>query len=115
MRYSAGTCKCPTQKEKKQGTTVQPPTRLAPVRVSAIVFGRRCDKALIDAVVPLFGSVDERPKFYGIQPRNDSFGLRRFPIDVDEIDASGVREPAFLEFRDVFVDGDLELKVGVKT
>lgn len=87
-------------------------TQPAPARVSAIVFGLRCDNAVIDAVVPLFGSADERPKFYGIQPRDDSFGLRRFPIDVDEIDASGVREPAFLEIREL-VDAGVDLDVGV--
>ena len=43
-------------------------------------------------------------KFYAIQPRDDSFRLRRYAIDRDEIEASGVRSPAVLEFRDVFVD-----------
>lgn len=79
-------------------------TASAPAYVSAIVFGLRCDSTVINTVVKLHAQSERKIKFYAVRPLDESFRLRRYAIDQDEIEASGVRSPATLEFRDVFVD-----------
>lgn len=76
----------------------------APAYVSAVLFGLRCDRTVINAIVRLHARSDRKVKFYAIRPFDGSFRLRRREIDTEEIESSGVRSPASLEFRDVFVD-----------
>lgn len=76
----------------------------APARVSAILFGLRCDYSVITAIVRLYANSNYAVKFYSIHPLDGSFRLKRYSVDTEEIEATGVRTPAALEFRDVFVD-----------
>lgn len=76
----------------------------APAQISAVYFGLRCDYTVITTVVRLFANSTSKVKFFAIHPLESSFRLRRQLVDTDEIQATGVRTPAFLEFRDVFVD-----------
>lgn len=76
----------------------------APAYVSAVLFGLRCDHTVINAIVRLHAHSDRPVKFYAVRPLEGSFRLGRHAIDRDEIESSGVRSPAGLEFRDVFID-----------
>lgn len=73
-----------------------------PYRMTAIHFGMRCDGSVITTVVKL---LTDRPdiKLWQIGPKDESFRLRRRGIPRDEIEAVGIREPAFLLFKDVVV------------
>jgi hypothetical protein len=76
----------------------------APAYVSAVLFGMRCDAAVINTIVRLHANSDRSIKFYAIRPLDGSFRLRKHVVDKEEIEASGVRGPAVLDFRDVFID-----------
>ena len=76
----------------------------APARVSAIHFGLRCDTSVITAIVKLHARSERPIKFYAIYPLDDSFRLKRRTVDTDEIEATGLRSSAALDFRDVFID-----------
>ncbi|CAG0978158.1 hypothetical protein RHDC4_01707 [Rhodocyclaceae bacterium] len=76
----------------------------APARISAIHFGLRCDHSVIDAIVRLYARSEDRVKFFVMRPLDGSFQLKRCPVDTDEVEATSVRTPAFIEFRDMFVD-----------
>lgn len=71
-----------------------------PFRMTAIHFGLRCDASVITSIVKLLND-HEQIKLWQILPKEDSFRLRRTLVDRREIDAIGVREPAFLMFKDV--------------
>ena len=60
----------------------------------------RCDVSVITTVVKLLTDHPEI-KLWQIWPRDESFKLRRREVPRDEIEAVGVREPAFLLFKDV--------------
>jgi len=48
---------------------------------------------------------DERNvKLYEMYPREDSFRLKRRAVDRDEVESYGLRTPAGIEFRDIFLD-----------
>jgi hypothetical protein len=69
--------------------------------ISGIHFGLRCDSAVVTSIVKLF-SGDKTINFFEIYPLNDSFKLKRRPVDRDEVEALGVRrESATLIFKDV--------------
>ncbi|HEY5328282.1 MAG TPA: DUF2971 domain-containing protein [Acidobacteriaceae bacterium] len=70
--------------------------------ITAIYFGLRCDAAVITTVVRLLGSPGGMA-FFEIYPRDDSFSLKRRPVDVNEVAACGVRDSAILAFKDVIV------------
>lgn len=74
----------------------------APARISAVHFGLRCDPSVITTTVELHARVDHPVKFYFVQADENTFRLRRRPVDVDEIKENGLRSSALLEFRDVF-------------
>jgi hypothetical protein len=76
----------------------------APANVSAVHFGLRCDNAVVTAVVKLFAETQRPMKFYVIRPRDESFALKRHRVDVDEVEATGVRSSVLLDFQDVFID-----------
>jgi len=76
----------------------------APAHVSSIYFGLRCDSSVITAIVKLHASSERPVKFYAIHPLEDSFGLKRRLMDADEIEATGVRTSALMDFPDVFID-----------
>jgi len=76
----------------------------APFRVSAIYFGLRCDAAVQTTIVKLHTNATRPVKFYGIYPLNDTFRLRREPIDISEIEACGLRSSVLLDFKDVIID-----------
>ena len=79
-------------------------TRSAPFRISGIYFGLRCDDAVKNIVVKLYAAADQSIKFYELYPRESSFGLERYQIDRDEVERSGLRSSALLDFKDVAVD-----------
>lgn len=71
-----------------------------PYRMTAIHFGLRCDIAVITSIVRL---LSDRPKvkLWQIRPKGTGFGLRRSLVEREEIEAMGVRDPAWLVFKDV--------------
>lgn len=75
----------------------------APARISAVLFGLRCDYSIITTVVRLFANSEVAVKFYVIRPLDGGFRLKRYAVDTEEIEVAGVRAPASLEFRDVFI------------
>jgi hypothetical protein len=75
-------------------------TNSLPFRMSAIHFGMRCDGAVVTSIVKLLADHPEI-KLWQILPKDDSFRLRRSLVSRDEIEAMGVREPAFLMFKDI--------------
>jgi hypothetical protein len=82
-----------------------------PFRVTAIHFGLRCDTSIITSIVKL---LNERPSInlYIIHPKGDTFYLARSIIDRDEVNALGIRDPAFLQFKGVIWDDDHEVQPG---
>jgi hypothetical protein len=68
--------------------------------IVAVYFGLRCDSAVITSIVKLY-SHDRSVQFFGIYPQDDGFGLKRRPIDRDEVEACGVRSSTILAFKDV--------------
>lgn len=79
-----------------------------PYRMTAVHFGMRCDVSVITTVVKLLTDHPEI-KLWQIWPKDESFKLRRRAVPRDEIEAVGVREPAFLMFKDlVFPTNDEE-------
>jgi hypothetical protein len=79
-----------------------------PFRMTAILFGLRCDSTVIKSIVKLLNDHSEI-KIWQVLPKDDGFGLRRYQVDRAEIDALAIREPGFLMFKDVvWDDGDLD-------
>jgi hypothetical protein len=76
-----------------------------PFRITAIYFGLRCDISIITSIVKL---LVDRPaiKLYAIHPKGDTFRLARSLIDREELEAVGVRDPAFIMFKDVVWDDE---------
>lgn len=81
----------------------------APFRITAILFGLRCNGSVIKSIVKL---LNDHPqiKIWQVLPKDEGFGLRRYLVDRDEIDAMAVQEPGFLLFKDIVWDDldDLE-------
>jgi hypothetical protein len=69
--------------------------------ISAVYFGLRCDTAVSTSVVMLFGNSATPIKFFRLYRDQDSFQLRRFLIDVDEIRACGLRTPVTWDFENL--------------
>lgn len=79
-----------------------------PFRISAILFGFRCDSSIITSIVKL---VNENTgiKLWHVEPEYDSFRLRRHLVDRDELGSLGVRTPSYIwlkELTDGFDDVD---------
>lgn len=74
-------------------------------RVTAIHFGLRCDAAVIQSVVKLLA--DDDVALYDMYPRADTFRLKRRLVDREEIASYGLRVPAAIEFKDVFLDDEV--------
>lgn len=76
-----------------------------PFRTTAILFGLRCDSTVIKSVVKL---LNDHPaiKIWQVLPKEDGFGLRRYLVDRDEIEALAIREPGFLMFKDIVWDDE---------
>lgn len=64
----------------------------APFKITAVFLGLRCDQSVHTAVVKMLADARERIKFYGMWSKGDGFELGRYPLDVDEILAIGVRQ-----------------------
>jgi len=81
----------------------------APFRITAILFGLRCNGSVIKSIVKL---LNDHPqiKIWQVLPKDEGFGLRRYLVDRDEINAMAVQEPSFLMFKDIIWDDldDLE-------
>ncbi|MBW6528512.1 DUF2971 domain-containing protein [Sphingomonas sp. RHCKR7] len=81
----------------------------APFCITAILFGLRCNGSVIKSIVKL---LNDHPhiKIWQVLPKDEGFGLRRYLVDRDEIDAMAVQEPSFLMFKDIIWDDldDLE-------
>lgn len=79
-----------------------------PFRMTAILFGQRCDSTVVKSIVKL---LNDHPqiKIWQVLPKEKGFKLRRQLVDRDEVDALAIQEPAFLMFKDlVWDDDDLE-------
>lgn len=69
--------------------------------ISAVYFGMRCDPAVSTAVVMLFSNSTTPIKLFGVYRHDNSFRLQRAPIDVDEVQACGLRTPMSWEFENL--------------
>ena len=78
--------------------------RPAPFRVTGVYFGLRCDAAVQTSIVKLFANSAANIAFYDLYPLEDSFRLKRRQIDPGEIEATGVRTSALLDFKNVVLD-----------
>jgi hypothetical protein len=76
----------------------------APFRIASVYFGLRCSYAVTTNIVKLFENSGRSIKFYDIVAKDESFGLARRSVDVDEISAVGVTTSAILDFKDAFRD-----------
>lgn len=74
----------------------------APVRLSAVYFGLRCDNSVITATVKLHAITDYPVKFYSVYVDDNSFKLKRRCMDVDEIIATGLQSSVAFDFRNSF-------------
>lgn len=76
-----------------------------PFRTTAILCGLRCDSTVIKSIVKL---LSDHPaiKIWQVLPKDEGFGLRRYQVDRDEIEALAIREPGFLMFKDIVWDDD---------
>lgn len=76
-----------------------------PFRTTAILFGLRCNSTVIKSIVKL---LSDHPaiRLWQVLPKNNGFGLRRYQVDRDEIEALAIREPGFLMFKDIVGDDD---------
>ncbi|MBN9559241.1 MAG: DUF2971 domain-containing protein [Alphaproteobacteria bacterium] len=72
-------------------------------RVTAIYFGLQCDPAIVLSVVKLLAS-DPDVKLYSIFSMDGSFRLSRRLIDRQQIECYGLKIPAAIEFKDVFLN-----------
>ena len=72
------------------------------LRVTALHFGLQCDTSVMHAVVKLLDG-NHDVELYDIYPRDDSFRLKRTPVDREEFESRGMRQPAWLEFKDLFL------------
>ena len=76
-----------------------------PFRITAILFGLRCNSTVIKSIVKLL-SGHLSIKIWQMLPKDDGFGLRRSQVDRDEIQALAIREPTFLMFKDIVWDDE---------
>ncbi|MFO1260511.1 MAG: hypothetical protein U1E68_05460 [Sphingomonadaceae bacterium] len=76
-----------------------------PFRTTAILFGLRCDSSVIKSIVRLL-SDHPAVKIWQVLPKNDGFGLRRYQVDRQEIEALAIQEPGFLMFKDIVWDDE---------
>jgi hypothetical protein len=77
------------------------------LRVTAIHFGLQCDAAVIQSAVKLLDG-DHDVLLYNVYPLDDSFRLKRRPVDRDEIASYGIRTPAAIDFKDVFLTDEID-------
>ena len=73
----------------------------SPFAISAIHFGLRCDYAVVTSVVKLFSNASRKIAFFDIYREDESFRLKRCAVDVDEIEALGVRTSRRWDFDSV--------------
>jgi hypothetical protein len=73
----------------------------APLQMSAVYFGLRCDSAVATAIVKLFHDFSRAIKFYDVYRRDDSFRLRRRAVDVDAVVACGVQSSRRWDFDEI--------------
>lgn len=79
-----------------------------PFQMTGILFGMRCDLSAIKAVVKLLTG-EKQIKLWSVLAKESGFALRRAPFERQEIDASTIRVPSFLVFRDVLFSPDAEM------
>jgi hypothetical protein len=70
----------------------------APLTISGVYFGLRCDRVIVTSVVMLFGNSTIKMRFLEIYRKDESFRLMRRPVDVDEIKACGLRSTTRWDF-----------------
>jgi hypothetical protein len=63
----------------------------APLTMSAVYFGLRCDYAVLTSIVKLFSNSSQNIKFFDVYRQDESFRLKRRFVDVDEVEACGLR------------------------
>jgi hypothetical protein len=63
----------------------------APLTMSGVYFGLRCDYAVLTSVVKLFSNSSAKIRFFDVYRQDESFRLKRRSVDVDEIEACGLR------------------------
>lgn len=70
-----------------------------PIAIDAVHFGMCCDSSVRTSVVKLLRGKPIR--FYDIYRKDDSFRLKRRPLDTEEIERFGVRDPVLWEFQNL--------------
>jgi hypothetical protein len=63
----------------------------SPLTLSGVYFGLRCDDAVMTSMVKLFSSAPAKVRFFEVYREDESFRLKRSAVDVDRIEACGVR------------------------
>lgn len=69
--------------------------------ISAVYFGIRCDPAVSTSVIMLFSNAATPMKFFSLYRDDNSFRLKRSPVDVDEVVACGLRTPVSWDFENL--------------
>lgn len=81
-------------------------------RITGIYFGFRCDYAVQVAIVKMLG-VKTDVDLFNVRISPTTFELSRTPVDIDEIDAMGMREPRGIEFAQMAAQfDDLPTEIG---
>jgi len=63
----------------------------APLTISAVHFGLRCDYPVLTSVVKLFSNYSAKIRFFEVYRKDDGLRLKRRSVDADEIEACGLR------------------------
>lgn len=79
--------------------------------VTAIHFGLQCDPSVVQTVVKLLDR-DRDVALYDIYPLDDSFRLKRRPVERDDIETRGLHQPVALHFKDIFLTEETESSEG---
>lgn len=73
----------------------------SPFAITAVYFGLRCDYAVVTSVVKLFSNASVKVRFFEIYRESESFRLKRHAVNVDEIEACGLRTSRRWDFDSV--------------
>lgn len=76
----------------------------APVRLTGVYFGLKCDVAVETTIVKLYANSQRPVAFYRMYPRETTFGLKKHVIDTAKVEATGLRSSAILDFRNIFLE-----------
>lgn len=81
--------KAPPWRYEREWRLIGPQGRQqSPLELEEVIFGMRCDPAVVYAVTASLARRDRRVEFFEIHEQRDTFVLEKRPVDLDEIAAS---------------------------